>query len=161
MCLPVRAEMMKVSEALKETWSAVVDEASSSDGYYHRRIPLEAPWPVHAGVHGPSKDRILILETEKKALSKTRLKDESKGYIVEVCEDDARRPDRLTIRIQETSQVYREIFTIFCVDILEHWVPFAESGDAIKGLSDRLARWKKFFQSGAAVGLSRETYIGL
>ena len=57
--------------------------------------------------------------------------------------------------------MYREIFTIFCGDILEHWIPHAGASDSLKSLSRRLARWKKFFQRGALLGLNREDYVGL
>jgi hypothetical protein len=82
-------------------------------------------------------------------------------YSIDVGLDEGGRSDRATIRIQETSAGYREIFAIFCADILEHWIPYADAADSLKSLSRRLARWKKFFQRGGQFGLSREDYIGL
>lgn len=152
---------MTVSEALKQTWSTVVAEASQAEGYYHRRIPLACAWAAHAGIHRPTDGRILMLETELKSIRGMRLKDETKGYSIDVGPDEAGRSDRATIRIQETSAAYREIFTIFCADILEHWLPHAGASDSLKSLSRRLARWKKFFQRGGQLGLSREDYVGL
>lgn len=152
---------MTVSETIKQTWSAVIAEASQAEGYYHRRIPLPGVWPAHAGIHRPTDARILILETELRSVRGLRLKDETKGYSIDVGPDEAGRSDRATIRIQETSAGYREIFTIFCADILEHWIPHAGASDSLKSLSRRLARWKKFFQRGAQLGLSREDYVGL
>lgn len=152
---------MTVSEVLKQTWNAVIDEASQAEGYYHRRIPLTCAWPAHAGIHRPTEARILILETEIKAVRGLSLKDETRGYSVSIGPDEVGRKDRATIRIQETSQGYHEIFTIFCTDILEHWIPEAESTDCVNSLSRRLTRWKKFFQRGAGLGLNREDHIGL
>ena len=152
---------MTVSETLKQIWNAAVAEASQAEGYYHRRVPLACVWPVHAGIHRPTDARVLILETELKLVRGLRLKDETKGYSIDVGPDEAGRSDRATILIQETNPVYREIFTIFCADILEHWIPHASATDAIKSLSRRLARWKKFFQRGAFLGLNREDYVGL
>jgi hypothetical protein len=152
---------MTVSEILKQTWSAVIAEASQAEGYYHRRIPLACVWSAHAGIHHPTDARILVLETELGSVRSLRLKDETKGYSIDVGPDEAGRSDRATIRIQETSAGYREIFTIFCADILEHWIPHAGASDSLKSLSQRLARWKKFFQRGAQLGLSREDYVGL
>lgn len=152
---------MTVSEMLKQTWVAVGAEASQAGGYYHRRIPRTSAWPAHAGIHRPGDARILMLETELKSVRDLRLKDETKGYSIDVCPDEVGRSDRATIRIQETSAGYREIFTIFCADILEHWLPHASASDSLKSLSQRLARWKKFFQRGTQLGLSREDYVGL
>jgi hypothetical protein len=152
---------MTVSETLRQTWSAVVAEASQAEGYYHRRIPLGGVWPAHAGIHRPTDARILLLESELKSVRDVRLKDETKGYSIDVVPDETGRNDRVTIRIQETSPSYREIFTIFCADILEHWNPHAGASDCLKSLSRRLVRWKKFFQRGTHAGLSREDHVGL
>jgi hypothetical protein len=152
---------MTVSETLIQTWSAVVAEASQAEGYYHRRIPLASSWPAHAGIHRPTEARILILETESKAVRGLRLKDETKGYSIDLDPDEAGRVDRVAIRIKETSPAYREIFTIFCADILEHWISHTGASDSIKSLSHRLERWKKFFQRGTRFGLNREEYVGL
>jgi hypothetical protein len=152
---------MRVSETLKQTWAAVALEASTAEGCYHRRIPLAGTWPAHAGIHRPTDARLLILETEANLVRGLRLKDETKGYSISVGPDEAGRSDRATIRIQEATTGFREIFAIFCADILEHWVPHTPAEDVLKSLTARLARWRKFFQRGAQAGLSREDYVGL
>ena len=153
--------MMKVTDALNQAWSAVVTEALQAEGDYHRRIHLQCAWPAHAGIHRPTNTRILLLEIEIESVRKLRLKDETKGYSIDVSADEAGRTGRATIRIQEMDPGYRDVFTIFCADILEHWIPHAGASDAIQSLSRQLARWKKFFQRGAQIGLKREDYIGL
>lgn len=152
---------MTVSEILTQIWSAVAAETSHVEGYYHRRIPLQGVWPAHAGIYRPSDARILVLETELSSARGFRLKDETKGYAIDVCRDESGRSDRAMIRIQETGVGYPEIFTSLCADILEHWIPRADASDALKSLSRRLACWKKFFQRNAQIGLSREEYVGL
>ncbi|MDB6124558.1 MAG: hypothetical protein JWQ71_3551, partial [Pedosphaera sp.] len=107
---------MTVSEILKQTWGAVLAEASNAEGYYHRRIPLISSWPAHAGIHRPTNTRLLILQTETKAVRGLHLKDETKGYSIEVGPDEAGREGMVLIRIQETNPIYREIFTVFCAD---------------------------------------------
>src|SRR5262245_40606631 len=109
MCLPTAAAMMTVSETLKQTWMAVLAESSQVEGYYHRRIPRSSAWPAHAGIHRPTESRILILETAGKAVRGLSLNDETKGYAIDIVADEAGRVDRASIRIQETSQLYREI----------------------------------------------------
>lgn len=152
---------MTVSEALKQTWSAVTVDSPQGDGYYHRRIPVACVWPAHAGIHRPTNARILILEIELESLRGLLLKDETKGYSIDVTPDEAGRDNQASIQIKETSTAYREIFTIFCADILEHWIPHPDASDSLKSLSQRLARWKKFFQRGTQLGLNREDYVGL
>jgi hypothetical protein len=152
---------MTVSERLTQTWSAVLAEAPQGAGYYHRRIPVPAAWPTHAGIRRPTNDRLLIFEAETEALRGLHLRDETKGYSIEVAPDEAGRSDRAAIRIQETAWQYREIFAIFCTDLLEHWIPHSSASDALKSLTRRLACWKRFFQRGTQLLLSREDYVGL
>lgn len=153
--------MTTASETLRQTWAAVGLEASQTEGYYHRRIPLAGTWPAHAGIHRPTDAHILILETDAKFVRGMRSKDETRGYTITVGPDDAGRADRAVIRIHEATTGFREIFGIFCADILEHWLPHTAAEDALKALAERLARWRKFFQRGPQTGLSREDYIGL
>ena len=103
--------MMKVTDALNQAWSAVVTEALQAEGDYHRRIHLQCAWPAHAGIHRPTNTRILLLETEIESVRKLRLKDETKGYSIDVSADEAGRTGRATIRIQEMDPGYRDVFT--------------------------------------------------
>ncbi len=139
---------MTASEALKQTWAAVALDAPPTEGYYRRRIPLASAWPAHAGIHRPTDARILLLETDARDVRGLRLKDETRGYSITVGPDDAGRAGRSTIRIHEATTGFREIFSIFCSDILEHWLPHTAAPDALKVLAARLARWRKFFQAG-------------
>src|SRR5438552_1069434 len=100
---------MTVSEKLAQTWSSVLAEAPLAAGYYHRRIPVPAPWPTHAGIRRPTDDRLLIFEAETGALRSFHFRDETKGYSIEVAPDEAGRSERAAIRIQETAKQYREI----------------------------------------------------
>ncbi len=152
---------MKTSEVLHQTWSAILAEQVYAEGFYHRRIPLPAHWPAHAGIRYPQKSRLLILEVEKQAIRATRLKDETKGYSIDIVPDAGNRAGRVSILILETSGAYKEIFSIFCSDVLSHWCPHTEIADAIKALEQRLGCWRTFFQRGSPSGLGRDEYIGL
>ena len=152
---------MTVSETLKQTWSAIAAEALQAEGYYHRRIPVASVWPAHAGIHRPTNARVLVLETDLRSIHGHKLRDETTGYLVEIGVDEAGRNDRATIRIREAGAAFHEIFPIFCADILDHWIPQVDASDSLRSLSRQLARWKKFFQRGAPLGLSREDHVGL
>lgn len=152
---------MRISEILKQTWKTVSEESTSKSGYYQRRIPLESPWPAHAGIHRPTGAISLILETEQGGVRALRLKDQTKGYHVDVIYENSSGADVATIRIHETSETYREVFEVFCADILEHWIRHAAVAASLGALTQRLACWKKFFQRGPQFGLIREDYIGL
>jgi hypothetical protein len=152
---------MTVGEILEQTWKTVLAEASQAEGYYHRRIPVPSAWPAHAGIRRPAGSRILVLETESSVVRGFGLKDNTRGYAIDVGQDEAGRTDRAAICIEEASRAYGEIFTVFCADILEHWIPHAGVSESLQSLIHRLARWKRFFQRGNPLGLSREDHIGL
>jgi Putative PD-(D/E)XK family member, (DUF4420) len=152
---------MTASEALEQTWATVGAEDHKVQGYYHRRIPLPAYWPAHAGVHQPTGARILMLETDAKVARAFPLKYESKGYSIESVSDETGNPNRVVIRIQELGNGFREIFAIFCADILDHWIPHRSAQAGYAALARRLEAWKRFFLRRSHSGLTREEYVGL
>jgi hypothetical protein len=102
-----------------------------------------------------------MLETDRMALRGLSFPDETKGFRVDIGNDEAGRADRAIIRIQEGRPEYHEIFSIFCADILAHWGSHSIAAVGNRALVRRLDGWKRFFQRGAQAGLSREDYIGL
>jgi hypothetical protein len=152
---------MTASEALEQTWAAVGAEDHKVQGYYHRRIPLPAYWPAHAGVHQPTGARILMLETDAKVARAFPLKYETKGYSIESVSDETRNPHRVVVRIQELGHGFREIFAIFCADILDHWITHSSAQAGYAALVRRLEAWKRFFLRGSHSGLTREEHVGL
>lgn len=152
---------MTASEALEQTWSAVSAEAHNIPGYYHRRIPIASYWPAHGGVHQPTSARILMLETDARVARAAPLKYETKGYSIESIPDEGGNPDRVVIRIQELGHGFREIFAIFCADILDHWITHSGAQAGYTSLSRRLEAWKRFFVRRTDGGMTREEYVGL
>ena len=152
---------MTVSDILERTWEVIGDEAAAIDGCYHRRIPILSEWPVHAGICRPTNLRTLILETDTKSARSQQLPEATNGYSIEVAESQSADGARTHIRIHETNLRFREVFTIFSADIVEHWVPHAQASDSLRSLKRRLSHWRAFFQRGAHLGLSREDYVGL
>jgi hypothetical protein len=152
---------MRVTEQLNELWTLVDRDAAAAAGWYQRRIPSSGDWAAHAAIFKPGRKRALILEADRKMLSKHRFADETKGFVISVAPDDSGRADRSFIRILETEVYNREIFTVFCADLLRHWLPQKDHQKALSELEKQLLRWKKFFQRDLRQGLSREEYIGL
>ena len=152
---------MTASEALEQTWAAVGAEDHKVQGYYHRRIPLSAYWPAHAGVHQPTGARILMLETDAKVALRRSVGYENKGYSIESVSDETGNPHRVVIRIQELGHGFREIFAIFCADILDHWIPHANAQVGYAALARQLEAWKRFFLLRSHSGLTREEHLGL
>jgi len=152
---------MRVTEQLNELWTLVDRDAGAASGWYQRRMPGSGEWGAHASILKPGRKRAIILEADSNLLSRHRIADETKGFIISVTPDDSGRSDRSLIRILETEASNREIFTIFCADLVRHWLAQKEHRKALSELEKHLLRWKKFFQRDLRQGLSREDYIGL
>jgi hypothetical protein len=143
--------MMIASELLREIWDLVLEEDSPLSGYYHRRIPINCAFPAYAGIVRP-EDTI--------ALHAVSLRDETRGYIVEVEPAPADHADRSFIHITAKGPAFEELFAIVSVDVLQQWALHNQAQEAVSALCRRLLHWRRFFQRGIG-GLSREEYIGL
>ena len=150
---------MTAIEVLAQTWAAVASEYPPDSGFYQRRIPMNSFLPMHAGISRPSNARILVLEVEKKSIRGRKLRDETKGYKIDVIGDTFGHQDRASIQIVELPSGSSGIFETFCADIVTCWTGKETPSDAVSALLTRLDRWKAFF--GRYTGLSREEYIGL
>jgi len=151
---------MTVFEVLKQTWDLVQNEANKSPGYYHRRVPIDCHFPAYTGIILPEKQRRLSLQIDRQALRKTSLRDETKGYVVDIERLPVEDGEQAFIHITSTSQAFEVIFSIVCADILEQWIPHNNAEAAVTAIHRRLLYWRRFFQHGDT-GLSREEYIGL
>jgi Putative PD-(D/E)XK family member, (DUF4420) len=152
---------MKASESLANTWREVEADASCSSGYHHRRIPLNSTFPVHAGVHGPSRNLILILEIDRESLGDVKFADKTRGFRLAVYSEDVGQGERTVIRVEEINREYRKMFEALCGDILEHWISASTPKLALNALRQRLEFWKKCFQRGPSEGLSRNDHAAL
>ena len=152
---------MTASDALRQTWAATSAEAAPRTGYYHRRVSFPGH-AVYAGIVRPGVVRRLSIEVEKSHLSHINFEDQTRGYVVTVEDRDHEYTDRAFIHLQEVGpSATRDLFVILCADVLDHVSKCASEFEAVSVLHNRLQHWKRFFQSRAPEGLSREEYIGL
>ncbi|MBE3039646.1 MAG: PD-(D/E)XK motif protein [Chloroflexi bacterium] len=151
---------MTASELLLQTWELVQAEGNESPGYYHRRIPLDCTFPAYAGIVRPECNRRLSLLVDQVALRTIPLRDETRGYTVEVEPSPAGHGDHAFIHITAKGTAFAEVFAIVGADILEQWIPQHQATAAVTLVYRRLLHWRRFFQRGSG-GLSREEYVGL
>ena len=151
---------MTASEVLRQTWDLVQAEENESPGYYHRRVPLDCHFPAYAGIVRPECSRRLSLLVDPLAIRTVTLRDETRGYTVDVEFSPAGHADRAFIHITAKGPAFAEIFTIVAADILEQWAAHHQVESAVTAVHRRLLHWRRFFQRGSG-GLSREEYIGL
>jgi hypothetical protein len=152
---------MKASDCLDATWDAIAKESKNVGAIYQRRLPIECCCPVHAGIHWPNDGRIVILEIDFIAVSEISLEDETKGYSITVGVTSVNGNGHARIYICEVNPLYRDLFRIFCADIIDSWAAQIDSVSCVNALLQTLARWKRFFQRIPNTSLTREDYIGL
>lgn len=153
--------MTTASDALLSVWSTVAEEAAQLPGFYHRRVQYGSTSGVHAGIHRPTNELVLIFEADAKAVKSTRLADDTRGYTVSIHQDLEGKKGRVAAIIQQKSSASREVFKAFCSDLLEQWSRHTTASSSIAALSARLASWRRLFDRPGDVGLSREEYVGL
>jgi Putative PD-(D/E)XK family member, (DUF4420) len=151
---------MKVSEALSNVWKAAWDDAGESGGYYQRRISLLLCLPIYGGVLVPGGMRRISLEFERAELGRLHFNDEARGYLVKT--EPQQQKKKLFIHLEEKPcGMPKDLFHVFCTDILEHILSCGTANEAARILHRRLQLWRRFFQSRAPEGLTRGEYVGL
>ena len=151
---------MIVSDALTAAWSVASAEAGSDHGYYKRRLQIQLVQPAYAGILIPLKARRLSFDLEKGTLSGLNMSDKTRGYKVET--ESQSNNARVFVHIEEVpAGISKDLFEIFCADLLVHVSKCLTAPEAARTLYRRLQNWKIFFQNRSSEGLSRDEYIGL
>ena len=152
---------MKQFEALAKTWNEVESDIRAVKGWYQRRLSCHGPSAVYAGLRHPEKYRRITFEIPMDALGRLKLKDESKGYAVDVELQNELGIACANIHVRENDLITKDIFPILCKDLLYHFCLKTNAADGIQSVSRRLGHWKRFFQNRLHGSLTREEYIGL
>ena len=153
---------MKVSDALRSSWSAAESDASNTAGHYRRRIECAGPLPVYAGVGIPEMLRRISLRMPLAALGSGDCWHSTRGFDVLQENPSADYPGDAVVHIIESAApLPKDLFLIFCGDVLEHVSRGDSPASGVRILQSRLQHWRRFFQGRPEEGLSREQYIGL
>jgi hypothetical protein len=150
---------MTASENLRQTWDIVRREGWHAGGYFHRRIPAAGNLAAYAGLVYPEGYLRISLLVDTSAVRAVPLRDESKGYTVDVEHAPVGHPLDSFIHITARETTFSELFAILSADVVEQWVVQDHARSAVLATHRRLQHWRKFFMRGGC--LSREAYIGL
>jgi hypothetical protein len=151
---------MTAFDQLRQTWGLVHEEENKTPGYYYRRVPLKGPFPAYAGIVCPEGACRLSLLAESPSIQGVPLRDETRGYLVDVEPSPAGYPGSSFVHITAKGSAFAELFAILAADILEQWTHQDQGQTAVARVHRRLQNWRRFFQRGGG-GLSREEYVGL
>src|SRR6266496_3952494 len=153
---------MKASEALRGAWTSAALETGVRRGYYRRRLDETGPLAIYAGIETPGRLRKIIVRIPQTEERSRTLTDSTRGYTVTEEKKSSEHPDDLLVHVCETGgQVPKDLFLIFCSDIVENIAPCRSATEAVSVLYNRLQHWRRFFQARIEEGLTREAYIGL
>lgn len=152
--------MKQVSESLTMAWEAASAEAAEVPGYYRRRLSLDVPFPVYAGIVVPNRMRRVSIEFGIEALQGLDLTDRTRGCLVETERD--RQKGTVFVHVDETpASLPKDLFRILCEDLLEQVICCKFSAESARILQRRLQHWKNFFLKRSGDWLSYEEYVGL
>src|SRR5258706_86246 len=151
---------MKVSEILRSAWAITDKEAAGNAGYYRRRLEGMGLVAVFAGVEVPGKFRKISLSFPKISFHSESLAHRTRGY--NVVEEKESVEGQILVHICETSEhVPKDLFLIFCSDVVEHVGRPSTTTEASQILAQRLLYWRRFFENRSVEGLTLEEYVGL
>jgi hypothetical protein len=152
--------MMKVSEALRSAWATTNKEASEDAGYYRRRLESAGVPAVFAGVEVPGKFRKISLGFPKVNFNLGGFAHQTHGY--SVVEEKESVDGHVLVHICESgAHVPKDLFVIFCTDVIEYVSRPSTATEAIQVLALRLQYWRRFFENRSVEGLTLERYVGL
>lgn len=152
--------MKQVSELLTMAWEAASAEVADIPGYYRRRLSLDIPFPVYAGIAVPNRVRRVSIEFGIEALQGLDLTDRTRGYLVETERD--RQKGTVFVHVEETlASLPKDLFRILCEDLLERIIFCKSSDESARILQRRLQHWKNFFLKRSGDWLSYEECVGL
>ena len=114
MCSCDVAVTMKVSDALINTWQTAAEQSGNSPGYYRRRLDLDAPMALYAGIILPNNSRQITMRFSSDAFAPRVLLQSSRGYIVTQDQVDSDESKIVDVNICETTpKLPAEIFLLF------------------------------------------------
>ena len=152
--------MMKASDTLRSTWAITHSEAGGNAGYYRRRLEGMGTIAVYAGVEVPSKFRKISISIPQGIFPSESLAHQTRGY--GVIEEKKIAEGQVLVHICETGEhVPKDLFLIFCSDIIEHISRPLTAAEAVQILGLRLRHWRQFFENHSGDSLTLEEYIGL
>ncbi len=147
--------------AVEEAWRALREEQRSEPGWHLRRIHLQAPCEIFAGLHQPDGTLGLVVEVEALAVSSTIRMPKSAGFHVDTMLIGHSHTGRVRITLSLAHAAYMTVFAVLCLDTAEYAAAQTDERSALAGFVGRLHVWQAFMAKHGPDGLSETAMIGL
>ncbi|MBR0911501.1 PD-(D/E)XK motif protein [Bradyrhizobium japonicum] len=142
-------------------WDALLGEGRREPGWHLRRIHIEAPCEISAGIRQPGDVKGLILETSVDSVPPDIDLPRSRGFHVEPQLVGTSRDGRVRFALALTDDTYHDVFAVLCDHVAEaaSAAPTARTG--LREWIRQLHVWQEFMARHGPDGLSEDAVLGL
>jgi len=148
---------------LARLWAELRRDTSERSGIVRRRLGLDAPCKVFAGMEQPNGHPCLITEFSHSVKTSGGKLPQSRGFATVVqaleAQDPGNQGKRLIVTLTDSSS--EDIFATLCEDLCDVAKSASSEAECVALELERLARWQRFLQKHSGSGLTEEEQRGL
>jgi hypothetical protein len=144
---------------LEKVWSELERQSPPTPGIIRRRVEERSGRDLYAGLHMPSRDRMLILEVGADTISEVKLPSTSALYstVAHVEGDDG----RAELRISLVAPEMKRVFTPFAEDVISAVALTHDDEASVAVLLQRFNYWRRLLSGSGQELLSSSEALGL
>ena len=146
---------------LAEAWDRLKTAGHGDSEYVRLRLPAVSPCPTYAARRIFDGSAALILEVDKRALSRISELPSSKGFELSISALSPGRSGRSRLILALAAPEFLDVFSSLADDIVQTLHGVSSEAEAVAGLVDRLRTWQEFLRRFGSQGMSREACRGL
>ncbi len=141
---------------LAEVWDRLKTEGHGVGDYVRLRLAAVTACPTYAARRISDGSAALILEVDKRALSRISELPSSKGCELSISALSPGRTGRARLILALSAPAFLDVFSSFADDIVHTLYGVTSETEAVAGLVDRLRTWQEFLRRFGSQGMSRE-----
>ena len=142
-------------------WDALLAENRRETGWHLRRIHLDAPCEILAGIHQPDSTPGLIIEVDADSVPSDLRMPKSAGFRLETILRGHSHHGRVRVTLSLAQSAYAAVFAVLADDAAACAAAERDEILALSGFVRRLHVWQDFMARHGPDGLSESAAIGL
>lgn len=146
---------------VEEAWKALRGEDRTEIGWHLRRIHLEAPCEILAGIRRPDGAPGLVVEVEASAVPPSIRAPKSAGFQIDIVLLGHSHTGRVRFALSLAHVAYSAVFAVLCTDAADVAASQSDAQSALSAFIGRLHVWQAFMARHGPDGLSEAAMIGL
>src|SRR4051794_12197346 len=129
---------------VEEAWERLRQELRTEPGWHLRRICLQAPCDISAGVHQPDGRPGGVIEVDPLGIDSSLRMPRSAGFDVETSLIGHAHDGSVRIILSLAHSAYGAVFAVLCQDTTDHAAASPDAASATAAFVARLHVWQAF-----------------